>query len=154
MLTYLQNFCRFANLYSMPSGTISLLKVWTNSIPLNSKKSITELNGPHFTEIGILRILTLDLEIQQHLGSLKLVINIIIWIRDTGCYIYEGCCLEWCKNLFSDLEWSVALKSPATMSQQYNTSITTRRVMLQNTSTLNIMQLRRKSKIIPLVLST
>jgi hypothetical protein len=30
--------------------------------------------------------LTLDLEIQQHLGSLKRVITIIIWIRDTGCY--------------------------------------------------------------------
>jgi hypothetical protein len=28
--------------------------------------------------------LTLDLEIQQHLGSLKQVINVIIWIRDTG----------------------------------------------------------------------
>jgi hypothetical protein len=31
--------------------------------------------------------LTLDLEIHQHLGSLKHVINIIMWIRDTGCYI-------------------------------------------------------------------
>jgi hypothetical protein len=30
--------------------------------------------------------LTLDLEIHQHLGSLKRVINIIMWIRDTGCY--------------------------------------------------------------------
>jgi hypothetical protein len=27
-----------------------------------------------------------DFEIQQHLGSLKYMINIIIWIRDTGCY--------------------------------------------------------------------
>jgi hypothetical protein len=27
-----------------------------------------------------------DLEIHQHLGSLKHVINIIMWIRDTGCY--------------------------------------------------------------------
>jgi hypothetical protein len=27
-----------------------------------------------------------DLEIQQHLGSLKHVINIIIWIRDTRYY--------------------------------------------------------------------
>jgi hypothetical protein len=33
--------------------------------------------------------LTLDLEIHQHLGSLKHVINIIMWIRDTGCYNYE-----------------------------------------------------------------
>jgi hypothetical protein len=31
----------------------------------------------------------LDLEIHQHLGSLKHVINIIIWIRDTGCYTYH-----------------------------------------------------------------
>jgi hypothetical protein len=30
--------------------------------------------------------LTLDLEIHQHLGSLKHVINIIMWIRDTECY--------------------------------------------------------------------
>jgi hypothetical protein len=30
--------------------------------------------------------LTLDLEIHQHLRSPKHVINIIMWIRDTGCY--------------------------------------------------------------------
>jgi hypothetical protein len=30
--------------------------------------------------------LTLDLEFHQHLGSLKHVVNIIMWIRDTGCY--------------------------------------------------------------------
>jgi hypothetical protein len=30
----------------------------------------------------------LDLNFHQHLGSLKHVINIIIYIRDTGCYIY------------------------------------------------------------------
>jgi hypothetical protein len=30
--------------------------------------------------------MTLDLEIHQHLGSLKHVINIIIWIRYMGCY--------------------------------------------------------------------
>jgi hypothetical protein len=30
--------------------------------------------------------LTLDLEIHHHLGSFKHVINIIMWIRDTGCY--------------------------------------------------------------------
>jgi hypothetical protein len=69
----------------MPSETISILRVWTNSIPLNFEKSTAELNGPHFTEIGKLN-LTLDLEIQQHLESLKHVINIIIWIRDTGYY--------------------------------------------------------------------
>jgi hypothetical protein len=31
--------------------------------------------------------LTVDLEIHQHLGSLKHVINVIMWIRDTGCYM-------------------------------------------------------------------
>jgi hypothetical protein len=31
--------------------------------------------------------LTLDLEIHQHLGSIKHVINIIMKIRDMGCYI-------------------------------------------------------------------
>jgi hypothetical protein len=61
----------------MPSGTISLLRVGTNSAPINSEKSTTELNGPHFSEFGRPN-LTLDLEIH--------VINIIMWIRDTGCY--------------------------------------------------------------------
>jgi hypothetical protein len=69
----------------MPSETISLLRVWTNSVPLNSEKLTTELNGLHFRDWKTLN-LSLDLEIQQHLGSLKHVINIIIWIRDTGCY--------------------------------------------------------------------
>jgi hypothetical protein len=36
----------------MPPGTISILGVWSDSAPINSKKSTTELNGPHFTEIG------------------------------------------------------------------------------------------------------
>jgi hypothetical protein len=40
----------------MPSGTISLLRVRTNSAPLNSEKSMTELNSPHFLEFGRLRI--------------------------------------------------------------------------------------------------
>jgi hypothetical protein len=71
-------------MYTMSSGTISLLKVGTNYAPINSEKSTTELNGPHFSEFG--RNLTLDLEIHQHLGSLKYVVNIIMWIRDTGCY--------------------------------------------------------------------
>jgi hypothetical protein len=30
--------------------------------------------------------LSLDLEIHQHLGSPKHVINIIMWISDMGCY--------------------------------------------------------------------
>jgi hypothetical protein len=70
----------------VPPGTIYLLRVWSEYAPINSEKSTTELNDPHFTEIGTLRILTLDLEIYQHLGSLKHVINIIMWIRDMGCY--------------------------------------------------------------------
>jgi hypothetical protein len=40
----------------MPPGTISLLGVWSDSAPINSEKSTTELNGPHYTELGILRI--------------------------------------------------------------------------------------------------
>jgi hypothetical protein len=35
----------------MPSGTIYLLGLWSNSIPLNSEKLTTELNDPHFTEV-------------------------------------------------------------------------------------------------------
>jgi hypothetical protein len=30
--------------------------------------------------------LILDLEFHQHLGSLKHVINIIMWVRDMGCH--------------------------------------------------------------------
>jgi hypothetical protein len=30
--------------------------VWPNSVPLNSEKSITELNSPHFIKIRRLRI--------------------------------------------------------------------------------------------------
>jgi hypothetical protein len=40
----------------MPPGTISLLGVWSDSAPINSEKSMTELNDPHYTELGILRI--------------------------------------------------------------------------------------------------
>jgi hypothetical protein len=43
--------------------------------------------------------LTLDLEIHQHLGSLKDVINIIMWIRDTGCYTFSFSYLSACKNI-------------------------------------------------------
>jgi hypothetical protein len=61
------------------------LGVWSKSIQNNSKKILTELNGPHCTEQKILNLNT-DFEIQQLLGSVKHVINIIIWIRDTGCH--------------------------------------------------------------------
>jgi hypothetical protein len=40
----------------MPPGTISILGVWSDSTQINSKKSMTEHNGPHFTEFGRLRI--------------------------------------------------------------------------------------------------
>jgi hypothetical protein len=76
----LQILCTFVHLYTMSSGTLSLLRVGTNSAYINSEKSTTELNGPHFSEFGKL------LEIHQHLGSLKHVISIIMWIRDMGCY--------------------------------------------------------------------
>jgi hypothetical protein len=36
----------------MPPGTISLVGVWPNSEPIKSEKLMTELNGPHFTELG------------------------------------------------------------------------------------------------------
>jgi hypothetical protein len=40
----------------MSSGTISLFGVGTNSAPINSEKSMTELNGTHFLEFGRLPI--------------------------------------------------------------------------------------------------
>jgi hypothetical protein len=33
--------------------------------------------------------LILDFEFDQHLGSHKHVINIIMWFRDMGCYTYK-----------------------------------------------------------------
>jgi hypothetical protein len=36
----------------MSSKTISLLRVGTNSASINSEKSTTEFNGPHFSEFG------------------------------------------------------------------------------------------------------
>jgi hypothetical protein len=38
-------------LYIMTSGTTSLLEVETNSAYINFEKSITELNGPHYSRI-------------------------------------------------------------------------------------------------------
>jgi hypothetical protein len=71
----------------MPSGAISLLRVETNSAPINSEKSTTELNGPHYTDLNGPINSTLELEIHQHLRSIKHVINIIMWIRDTEYYM-------------------------------------------------------------------
>jgi hypothetical protein len=34
--------------------------------------------------------LILDFEFDQHLGSHKHVINIIMWFRDMGCYNYRS----------------------------------------------------------------
>jgi hypothetical protein len=76
----------------MTSGTISILGVGTNSAYINSEKLATELNGPHFLEFEKKTSnLTLDLNFHQHLGSLKHVINIIMWIRDTECYTWVSC---------------------------------------------------------------
>jgi hypothetical protein len=49
----------------MPSGTISILRVGTNSDPINYEKLITELNDPHYTELRKTSNLTLDLEIHN-----------------------------------------------------------------------------------------
>jgi hypothetical protein len=40
----------------MSSGTISPFGAGTNYDPINSENSTTELNGPHFSEFGRLRI--------------------------------------------------------------------------------------------------
>jgi hypothetical protein len=40
----------------MPPETISILGLWSDSTPINSEKSTTELNGSHFTEFGRLQI--------------------------------------------------------------------------------------------------
>jgi hypothetical protein len=69
----------------MSSGTISYFRVWSNSILLNSKKSTTSLMVHTLQKLK-------DIEFKSRfrnsttLRSLKHVINIIIWIRDTGCY--------------------------------------------------------------------
>jgi hypothetical protein len=42
--------------------------------------------------------LILDLEFGQHLGSLKLVTNIIMWFRDMGCYRYPASEEEACAD--------------------------------------------------------
>jgi hypothetical protein len=40
----------------MPSGTISLFRVGTNSAKINSEKLTTELNGPRYIELEKLQI--------------------------------------------------------------------------------------------------
>jgi hypothetical protein len=43
--------------------------------------------------------LILDLEFDQHLGSHKHVINIIMGFRDMGCYMLP---LAWCKHSWNN----------------------------------------------------
>jgi hypothetical protein len=43
----LQILCKFADLYTMTSGTNSILEVETNSAYINSEKSTTKPKGPH-----------------------------------------------------------------------------------------------------------
>jgi hypothetical protein len=69
----------------MSSETISLLRVGTKSSQINSENLTTEFNEwSTLFRIWKTSNLTLDLEIHEHLGSLKHVINIIMWIP---CYI-------------------------------------------------------------------
>jgi hypothetical protein len=62
----------------MSLGTISLLEVWSNSIPINSQKLLTKLISPHYTEAYKLRIQILILKSIEILGSFKHVINLIL----------------------------------------------------------------------------
>jgi hypothetical protein len=62
------------------------LVVWSNSIPINFQKLLTESIGTHYTETYKLRIQILILKSIELLGSLKYVINIILQIRYMGCY--------------------------------------------------------------------
>jgi hypothetical protein len=48
----LNNFYKFVNLWNKLSETLYILGVWSKSIPINSEKLLTELNGPHCTELG------------------------------------------------------------------------------------------------------
>jgi hypothetical protein len=60
------------------------LKVWYNSIPINSQKLLTELIGLHYTETYKPRIRILILKSIEILGSLKHVTNLILQIRYMG----------------------------------------------------------------------
>jgi hypothetical protein len=51
ILSELNFFFRFPHLYNSLWGTLSLLEVWSQSIPINSEKILTKLNGPHYTEL-------------------------------------------------------------------------------------------------------
>jgi hypothetical protein len=57
---------------------ISILEVWSNSIPINSQILLTELIGPHYIEAYKHRIQILILKSIEILRSLKHVINIIL----------------------------------------------------------------------------
>jgi hypothetical protein len=50
ILIDLNNFCIFAHLYNKSSGTISLLGVWSNSIPINSQNLLTQPISPHYRD--------------------------------------------------------------------------------------------------------
>jgi hypothetical protein len=50
---------------------------------------VTELNGPHYTELKTSN-LNPSFEFQQLLVSLKHVINLVMRIRDTGCHTRSG----------------------------------------------------------------
>jgi hypothetical protein len=50
ILLDLSNFCRFENLYKKSYGTISILRVWSNSIPINCHNLLTESIGPHYID--------------------------------------------------------------------------------------------------------
>jgi hypothetical protein len=52
---------------------------------MNFEKILTEHNGPHFIEIEKFEFKS-RFEFQSLLESLQYVFNIIMWIRDTGCY--------------------------------------------------------------------
>jgi hypothetical protein len=64
----------------MSSGTISILEVRSNSIPINSQIFLTELICPHYTETYKLRIQNLILKSIEILGSLKHAILVVLVI--------------------------------------------------------------------------
>jgi hypothetical protein len=51
ILPELKNFCKFTHLYNKLCGTLYILGVWSNLIPITSEKLQTKLNDPHYTEL-------------------------------------------------------------------------------------------------------